>query len=215
MPTLITHHPAAPSGIVQKLTLYDASLFTPGSAVLCRNTAPCVAFAYALLKRDVSCRILGRDIGATLVALVRKLRAVGLEDLRSKLNAWSEREVTRAIGEGRSPEGVQDKTDCLAMFISALDEDSRTIPDLIAKIELMFTDDAENAASRVTLSTVHKSKGLEYPTVFILDADRLMPSRFAKQHWQKEQERNIQYVAITRAQNALYYITSDRWKTER
>jgi hypothetical protein len=34
-----------------------------------------------------------------------------------------------------------------------------------------------------------------------------MPSKFAKLPWQKEQERNLEYVAYTRAKNYLGIIT--------
>ena len=81
---------------------------------------------------------------------------------------------------------------------------------LLAKIELTFTD--EPNTSRLTLSTVHKAKGLEFETVFILDFDKYMPSKWAAQDWQKVQERNLIYVAVTRAKNKLVYIYSDSWK---
>ena len=46
-------------------------------------------------------------------------------------------------------------------------------------------------------SSVHKSKGLEAPKVFIL-ADTLRDTN--------DEERNIQYVAITRAIQELVYV---------
>jgi DNA helicase-2/ATP-dependent DNA helicase PcrA len=77
----------------------------------------------------------------------------------------------------------------------------------------MFTDESNGASlSRVTLSTVHKAKGLEFPTVFILDFDKYMPSKYAKRPWQIVQETNLIYVAITRAMERLVYINSDSWK---
>ena len=53
--------------------------------------------------------------------------------------------------------------------------------------------------------TIHKSKGLENDNVFFL-APELIPSRFATQPWQLEQESNLKYVAITRAKNSLIYV---------
>jgi superfamily I DNA/RNA helicase len=99
----------------------------------------------------------------------------------------------------------------LRFFVDSLDEDSRTVESLLAKIELMFTDQPE--ATRLTLSTVHKAKGLEFETVFILDRDKYMPSRYAVQAWQKTQEQNLLYVAVTRAKLRLVYINSECWKS--
>jgi superfamily I DNA/RNA helicase len=50
---------------------------------------------------------------------------------------------------------------------------------------------------------VHKSKGLEWPVVHILGRGDIMPSPRAKQEWQMEQEINLCYVAVTRAQEIL------------
>jgi ATP-dependent exoDNAse (exonuclease V) beta subunit len=38
-----------------------------------------------------------------------------------------------------------------------------------------------------------------------------MPSPFAKKQWQALQEKNLEYVAITRAKVNLVYINSNDW----
>ncbi len=209
----IEAHESNIEGSVERVGQYTAEHFVRGSIILCRNTAPLVAFAYGLLRRDVPCKILGRDIGAQLMTIVKKLRAANLDDLLDKLNTWCSREVDRALKDDRNPDRIYDQRDCLQFFVDSLDEESRTVDSLLAKIELMFTDEANGASSsRVTLSTVHKAKGLEFPTVFILDFSKYMPSRFAKKDWQMVQETNLIYVAITRAMEKLVYINSDAWK---
>ena len=65
----------------------------------------------------------------------------------------------------------------------------------------MFSDDVEG----VVFSTVHKAKGLQSPTVYILNPE-LMPSAHASSDWEIQQEENIQYVAYTRAQVQLVFI---------
>jgi len=206
----IESHPSAPEGEVKHLEIYLPSDFPPSGAILCRNAAPLVAFAYSLLRRDVPCRILGRDIGASLISIVKKTRAINLDDFLDKLEIWRNREVERCLKEDRVPDRIHDQAECLHFFVDSLDEDSRTVDSLVAKIELMFTDEPQ--ATRLTLSTVHKAKGLEFETVFILDFEKYMPSRWAKQEWQKVQERNLIYVAVTRAKHRLCYINSDCWK---
>lgn len=210
---MIQSHPDAPEGEVRTLPSYLPSTFTLGSIVLCRNTAPLVSFAYSLLSRDIPCRILGRDIGARLIAVVKKMYAANLEDFRSRLSVWREREISVLESQGRSPESIEDQYSCLVFFCESLDENSRSIASLIAKIELMFTDDNGGNESRVTLSTIHKAKGSEFNTVFLLDKN-LIPSRYAKLPWQQVQEKNLLYVAITRAMEKLYYISSGCWKEE-
>jgi superfamily I DNA/RNA helicase len=59
----------------------------------------------------------------------------------------------------------------------------------------------------VTLSTVHKAKGLEAERAFLLDSTLHHSfTQRARYPWQKEQERNILYVAITRAKRELVYM---------
>lgn len=58
----------------------------------------------------------------------------------------------------------------------------------------------------ITLCSVHKSKGLEWNRVFVLGLYELM-GRECSQHWQTVQEINLQYVAVTRAQELLVNVT--------
>lgn len=208
---MISSHPSAPEGLVQTLGQYDDKTFITPCIVLCRNTAPLIGLAYSMLQRDIPCSVRGRDIGAALASVVKKLRATDLSDLLIKLESWRVREAARSESLGKSAERTEDQAQCLVFFVRGLDEDSQTVPDLLAKIDLLFSDDT--STGKVILSTIHRAKGLEYPTVFILDR-HLCPSRFARLEWQKVQERNLMFVAITRSMDKLFYINSECWKEE-
>jgi superfamily I DNA/RNA helicase len=72
----------------------------------------------------------------------------------------------------------------------------------------MFSDnDDYNVPNVVTLSSIHKSKGLEFDRAFILGMSQFQPSKYAVMDWMKVQEDNLAYVAITRAKNTLVHIT--------
>ena len=73
--------------------------------------------------------------------------------------------------------------------------------DLKAGIDMLFN----NNAQALTLATIHKSKGMEAVRVWWLNSSKC-PSRWAKQEWQKQQEINLCYVAVTRAKQNLLYI---------
>lgn len=201
----------SPEGIVKSLPNYGTEMFTPGSSILCRNVAPLVSFAYGLLRRDVPCVIVGRDVGAKLISVVRKLRAEDLEQLRERLGEWRNKEVAAAEREHLDPSHIDDQYDCIMAFVQNADYGA-TPEDIIARIELMFTE--QNDSTRVSLSSMHKSKGMEWDRVLILDRG-LCPSKWARQEWQQEQEKNLIYVATTRAKKELYYIASACWKDEK
>ena len=71
------------------------------------------------------------------------------------------------------------------------------------------TDDSDNADGPV-LSTVHASKGLEFPIVFIVGMEQgLFPHERALLENGEEEERRLFYVAVTRAREELF-MTSAR-----
>ncbi len=62
-----------------------------------------------------------------------------------------------------------------------------------------------NDIPRVTLTTMHSSKGLEFDTVFIIDANEgVCPHKKAVLDTDIEEERRMFYVAMTRAKKRLY-----------
>ena len=87
--------------------------------------------------------------------------------------------------------------------ILAIAEEASDIPGLVGQIERLFSDEAKEQA--VQFSTVHRAKGLEADTVFILRPD-LMPSKKATSDEDVQQEQNIMFVAYTRATTNMYII---------
>lgn len=72
--------------------------------------------------------------------------------------------------------------------------------DYVDRQLLTYKENADNPDS-VTLSTVHKIKGLEFPSVFIVSCiESLFPHRRSED---VEEERRLMYVAMTRAENTL------------
>ena len=64
----------------------------------------------------------------------------------------------------------------------------------------------------VTLATIHGSKGLQWPTVFLADAaDEIIPGSNVKDRTERmEEEQRLFFVAITRAENQYYVYWSQQ-----
>ena len=66
----------------------------------------------------------------------------------------------------------------------------------------------KESAGAVQLMTFHASKGLEFPVVFIIDVNEgVVPHRKAGSREEREEERRMFYVAMTRAKEELHVCT--------
>lgn len=199
----------APQGAVNALDAWKLIDLGAHDLVVCRNTAPLIDLGWQLMKARIPVRILGRDIGEGLITLIKKCdkRGGNIDAMLERLAVWKEREMAKALKKGKDAqaEAVEDKAGAIEVLCEGLAEAKRTVTELVRIIGELFTD----ANSRVTLSTVHKAKGLEAETVWWLGRS-LCPSPWAKQPWQQVQERNIMYVAITRAKLTLNLIETPK-----
>jgi DNA helicase II / ATP-dependent DNA helicase PcrA len=105
-----------------------------------------------------------------------------------------------------------------------LENFARTFQDpveFLSQLSLMATGSSETIAAeeddseKVTLSTVHQAKGLEWRAVFIIwMADGMFPSGRSLESLEAiEEERRLFYVALTRAKDELYLTYPCCWPT--
>jgi len=199
----------APDGEVIVHDKFELTDFKDEDLIVCRNTAPLITSAYRMIRHGLPVRVMGRDIGKGLTSLIKKIsgrafKYMSMGDFEKALSQWMRKQVDIAKRRDQEDriEAIQDKAESLFAIISGSDVD--TLPEVCFIIDDLFQGDRGPR-----FATVHKAKGLEAARVFILDSD-LMPSKFAKQEWQMTQEKNLIYVAITRASESLCYIESKR-----
>lgn len=208
----------------------------PGDFVLSRTNAALAPIALKLLKAGRRCRIAGRDIGASIIALVRKIqkknRVNEISDFEAALDSYEQQEIERlSKRSAKSAKAkiarLRDQCETLRVL---MDDEVTNVDQLTRRIDALFGDDGPPA---IILSTVHKAKGLESDNVWMLIDTFNLPAPcecgcWAKQHadglgacrscaserceafstdaGRALEEQNIRYVAITRARHRLYRV---------
>jgi superfamily I DNA/RNA helicase len=202
-----TEEPPMEYGLVKHQSTLD---FMRSHMVLCRTNAPLVSAAYALIANNVPVKIQGREIGADLAKLIKRMAAPhdSVADLTVRMNEWRDKETlrltadpTRAISNEAKLQVLADKVDC----IDALCQGMETVQQVLDRIQLIFADVDATTDKRkfVLLSSVHRAKGLESHMVHIINPE-LMPHPMATTDEEIQQEMNLKYVAYTRAIQELH-----------
>lgn len=200
---------ADPGVIERKGIDWKSTDLEEGSVVLCRNNAPLIALAFDLLRNNRPAYFSGRDIGA---GLKKALKQVGEGLLGAALLNWMNENVDKAKAKGHYDkadmiEDTYEVLECIRVSCEA-----RTKNDLIKGIEYLFR--VEYSPDVIELSTIHRSKGKEWETVYFLN-ENLIPGRWIldaymegkpSATWMMEQENNLHYVAVTRSLNKLIFI---------
>jgi ATP-dependent DNA helicase Rep len=178
-----------------------------------------VSMFAALFETGVESRLAARQLEPlrTFGAFVNR---IGARAKREPAGALLE-EILKAIGyhahlvetfdERQATQKWQNVTDFVAWIAKRGEEDGKTLLDLAQTIALLSRLDGEDGdTDAVRLTTVHASKGLEFPHVFVVGCEEgLMPHTLDAEDedddgpQRVEEERRLMYVAVTRAQRSL------------
>jgi superfamily I DNA/RNA helicase len=182
---------AAP-GEVHRAATWEASEIEDGDAIICRNNAPLFRMAIDLIQQDRLPVIAGRDIGAPIIKLMKKMGKASLISgaALDAVQSWQDREIKRARPHATG--AIKDKAEIIRIMLRR----TNTLGNAIAYFEHLLSRDG-----RIHLMTGHKSKGLEFERVWFLNQFLC--------NLDEEQDQNLKYVIETRAKNFLAYVTAD------
>lgn len=158
--------------------------------IIGRTNAEIFRVAIMLLKKNIAGQIIRRkedqDIQQTLLYYLKDKKANSLSQLHTALD----RDIIRAKSEGNKKGALlYEKAAC----IKFLANEAKCLNDIPALLEQLTAD----KPNPIRLCTIHKSKGMECPFIYIL----FPPVRhsMAETPAEKEQEINLEFVSETRS----------------
>lgn len=172
---------------------------------------------YEVLKTHLGDQAFNGSGGGQFVSLIENLKA--LKD-RLKISELVNRvcidsgyeQYIRELGDEERLDNLSEFKRIANEFESGFGEDIN-LEGFLQQIALMSTEDTDKPVEAVKLMTIHASKGLEFPVVFIIGfSEGIFPSSRTIEERKKlglEEERRLCYVAITRAQEFLYLTDSE------
>lgn len=196
-----------PEGVVRK---GEVDEIEEGDMVLCRNTRPLISIFLDLIDQNKKAYVVGKEMEKGLLGLL-----AGFDESDETNRVYNELEnILKSIADDLEKRGfvkpenhpkyvrVEEKLQILHLLFRKF----KTVREVEEFIKQIFHDQDREG---VRLMTIHKSKGLENERVFIIETfnDKpLIPSRYAVTKDQLKQERNLKFVAITRAKRELIYL---------
>lgn len=205
--------PNAKQGVVRHIKASEvAADVTEGSLLLCRTTAPLISTCFQLIARGINAKVKGKDIVAGLLKDLERMEkqpGFTFPAWRGALEVWrADREAT-IRAKAKTDEALalrladlDDRAQVLAIIIQA--SKATDMAGVKASAKALFSDDKPG----VTLSSVHRAKGLEAERVYILKPEK-MPHPAAQTHEDRLQEQNILFVALTRSLHEMVFVETE------
>lgn len=204
---------------VPKRGIGDASLAKIQAYAAANNVSLFEAVSNAAAIDGLSSRFVSKldDLAGIIFELMNLASEAPVEDLIDR--------VLRDTGyleelENECTPQAQSRIDNLHELISvaqefAASEEENNLENFLAHVALVSDiDDTELGEDAITLMTLHSSKGLEFPVVFLVGMEEgLFPhARTLMDETEIEEERRLCYVGITRAKEKLF-LSSTKMRT--
>lgn len=162
--------------------------------------------------RDVAPTLRGgsRQGARDLADLIEGLRALPYSDRVSRVHALLAGHTRDETGdEASSGEDSARELYATAATIAGLFDSAAALSAFADECEANTMRGTDTVRGRVTVSTVHRSKGLEWKSVFVSASAGVFPHVRSTTPERIEEERRLFYVAVTRAADSLVITSAD------
>ncbi len=170
--------------------------------IVCRNSKPLVQLFFKFIRAGLPAVLIGDDIFRSVRKSLSRFWSKNVVDALAVLQKEYSDLKEKNLEEDRLARYIlfQD-IDMVRTIIRQLDARFDIVSDMFNRMKELSSD--RDDAFR--LCTIHKSKGMEADNVCLLN-EHLLPSKFAREEEQLIQEKNLLYVARTRAKRGFYQL---------
>ena len=127
-------------------------------------------------------------------------------------------ELYRTDEEEERLENLNELIQSIKIYEEDHKEDEINLMTYLQEVALYTNLDYAKSKNHVKVMTIHQSKGLEFPYVFISGlSDGIMPNKRSVRERKKsgmEEERRLMYVAVTRAERKLFLTESEGYSAQ-
>ena len=127
-------------------------------------------------------------------------------------------ELYRTDEEEERLENLNELIQSIKIYEDDHKEDEVNLTTYLQEVALYTNLDYTKSKNHVKVMTIHQSKGLEFPYVFISGlSDGIMPNKRSVRERKKsgmEEERRLMYVAVTRAEKKLFLTESEGYSAQ-
>ncbi|WP_243471554.1 UvrD-helicase domain-containing protein [Winogradskyella sp. MH6] len=211
-------------GLIEKIDFEDViDKVKKGDLVISRTKAPLSILLFLLLEKNIEVSVHEDDVKD----LINELRFLFSNEELNKRNIFrddygffdkvfernmyfAKKDAKKIKNTSEREEFLEEQEDFINRKIDFIKKqvsirtNAPTLKEVISQIEKLITG-SKNA---VKLSTIHRAKGLENETVFILDYNKLPLKKDNQMDWELIQEKNLKYVALTRTKKNLYLVNA-------
>jgi DNA helicase II / ATP-dependent DNA helicase PcrA len=212
-------------GTIQKIEFNQVIEFAkPSNLIISRTKAPLQELMFKMLENNITIEVHEDEVKE----FINDLRFIFSQDELNETSIYSrgndffdkvkernisfiEKKSFRYKDKDEKEAFINEETKLIEAKVEFIQKqlsihtNSETINGLLRKIKLLIS----GGVDAIKFSTIHRAKGLENETVFILDYDTLPLYRDGQKDWEKVQENNLKYVALTRAQKNLFLVSSE------
>lgn len=217
------------NGTIKEIRIDEVvDLAQPNDLIISRTKAPLLLLVFEFIEKDIKVKIhpdIAKDMIEKLRRLFKKEELIrpiyeeygGFERLKSEVIARREwiinKEAERIIDADERRVYIKEEKSLIESELEFLHkryevwrETGICLEDIFKKL-YSYVNEKVNP---ITISTIHTAKGLEQNRVTIINYFDLPLSHPEHKDWEKIQEINLKYVAVTRAKEELYLVKSEK-----